>query len=59
VSSIGFTLVFGVLAGIAGFGGSAAFESVLVLGVLGLMHMTVAAGRRTRERALERARRTD
>lgn len=52
--SIVFTLIFGVLAGVAGFGGSSAFEAVLMLGILGLAHMMIVAGRRAREGALDR-----
>lgn len=52
MSSVAFTLIFGVLAGIAGFGGAGAFETVLMLGMLGLTHMAVVAGRNAREGAL-------
>ncbi len=54
MASIVFTLIFGVLTGIAGFGGSAVFEAVLMLGILGLAHMAVVAGRHTRDAALDR-----
>lgn len=46
MSSIVFTLLFGLLAGIAGFVGTASFETVLVLGLLGLMHLSVIAARK-------------
>jgi asparagine N-glycosylation enzyme membrane subunit Stt3 len=46
MSSIVFTLVFGLLAGIAGFVGTASFEMVLVLGLLGLLHLSVVAARK-------------
>ena len=46
MSSIVFTLLFGLLSGIAGFVGSASFEMVLVLGLLGLMHLSVVAARK-------------
>ncbi len=52
MASILVTLVFGVLAGIAGLTGAAPFETVLMLGVLGLTHMMVVAERREREAAL-------
>lgn len=52
MSSIVFTLVFGILAGIAAFMGSAPFETVLMLGLLGLTHIYVVA---TREAASVRA----
>jgi hypothetical protein len=45
VSAVVFTLLFGLLSGIAGFVGSAWFETVLMLGLLGLTHLTVVAGR--------------
>ncbi len=47
MSSIVFTLLFGLLSGIAGFVGSASFETVLMLGLLGLMHLSVVAARKT------------
>ena len=46
MSSIVFTLLFGLLSGIAGFVGSASFEMVLMLGLLGLMHLSVVAARK-------------
>lgn len=46
MSSIVFTLLFGLLSGIAGFVGSASFETVLMLGLLGLMHLSVVAARK-------------
>lgn len=45
MSSVAFTLLFGFLSGVAGFVDSASFETVLLLGLLGLMHLTVVAGR--------------
>jgi hypothetical protein len=59
VPSILFTLILGVLAGIAALGGSAPFETVLLLGVLGVAHMAVVAGRHTREVAFSRVQRGD
>jgi len=35
-----------LLSGIAGFVGSASFEMVLMLGLLGLMHLSVVAARK-------------
>lgn len=52
--SILFTLILGVLAGIAALAGSTPLEMVLMLGVLGLAHMTVVAGRESRKAAPER-----
>ncbi|HVB81267.1 MAG TPA: hypothetical protein VNE82_15120 [Candidatus Binataceae bacterium] len=46
MSAVMFTLLFGLLAGIAGFVGSAPFETVLMLGLLGLMHLSVVAARK-------------
>ncbi|MGH7915355.1 MAG: hypothetical protein ACREPW_12020 [Candidatus Binataceae bacterium] len=43
MSAIVFTLLFGLLAGIAGFVGSASFEVVLMLGLLGLMHLSIVS----------------
>jgi hypothetical protein len=40
-----FTLLFGLLSGIAGFVGSASFETVLMLGLLGIMHLSVVSAR--------------
>jgi hypothetical protein len=45
MSSIVFTLLFGMLSGVAGFVGSSSFETVLMLGMLGLMHLSVVAGK--------------
>jgi hypothetical protein len=53
-----FTLIVGVLAGIAALGGATPLEMVLVLGVLGLTHMTVVAGRKAGETASERNQRS-
>ncbi len=47
MSSVMFTLLFGMLSGIAGFVDSASFETVLLLGLLGLMHLSVVAARKT------------
>lgn len=47
MSSVVFALLFGMLSGIAGFVGSASFETVLTLGLLGLMHLSVVSARRT------------
>jgi hypothetical protein len=52
MSAVVFTLLFGLLSGIAGFVGSASFETVLMLGLLGLMHLSVVAGRRANEKIL-------
>jgi hypothetical protein len=52
MSSVAFTLLFGLLSGIAGFVGSASFETVLMLGLLGLMHLSVVAGRQANEKIL-------
>jgi hypothetical protein len=46
MSAVVFTLLFGMLLGIAGFFGSAPFEMVLTLGLLGLMHLSVVAARK-------------
>jgi hypothetical protein len=51
VPSTVFTLILGVLAGIAALGGATPLEMVLILGVLGLAHMTVVAGREVRQTA--------
>jgi hypothetical protein len=45
MSSVMFTLLFGLLSGIAGFVGSASFETVLMLGLLGIMHLSVVSAR--------------
>lgn len=59
MSSIVFTLIVGVLAGIAALvGGATPLEMVLLLGVLGLTHMTVVAGRKASQTASERNRRS-
>lgn len=56
--SILFTLILGVLAGLAAaIGGSTPLEMVLMLGVLGLAHMSVVAGRESRETASEHSHR--
>ena len=48
VSSALFSLLFGVLSGAAGFlRNVSAFEMVLTLGLIGLMHLTVVAGRQS------------
>jgi hypothetical protein len=49
MSSIVFTLLFGLLSGIAGFVGSASFEVVLMLGLLGLMHLSAVAAHKNEE----------
>jgi hypothetical protein len=49
MSSVSFALLFGLLAGIAAFVGCDSFETVLALGMLGLMHMSVVAARKTEE----------
>jgi energy-converting hydrogenase Eha subunit H len=49
MSSIAFALLFGLLTGIAGFVGSDLFETVLMLGMLGLTHMSVVAARKANE----------
>jgi hypothetical protein len=46
MSAVMFTLLFGLLSGIAAFVGSAPFETVLMLGLLGLMHLSVVAARK-------------
>ena len=46
MSSVVFALLFGMLSGIAGFVGSASFETVLMLGLLGLMHLSVVSARK-------------
>jgi hypothetical protein len=46
MSPLVFTLLFGLLLGIAGFVGSSSFEVVLGLGLLGLMHLSVVAARK-------------
>jgi hypothetical protein len=53
MSSIVFTLLFGLLSGIAGFAGSASFETVLLLGLLGLMHLSVVAARKADSTAIQ------
>jgi len=45
MSSVMFTLLFGLLSGVAGFVGSTSFETVLMLGLLGLMHLSVVSAR--------------
>ncbi len=49
MSSVAFTLLFGVLGGIAGFAGSAPFEVVMSLGLLGIAHLSLVAARKARE----------
>jgi hypothetical protein len=49
MSPIVFTLLFGLLSGIAGFVGSASFEVVLMLGLLGLMHLSAVAAHKNEE----------
>ena len=49
MSSVSFALFFGLLAGIAAFVGHDSFETVLALGMLGLMHMSVVAARKAGE----------
>jgi len=49
MSSIVFALLFGLLSGIAAFVGHDSFETVLALGMLGLMHMSVVAARKSNE----------
>jgi hypothetical protein len=46
MSSVMFTLLFGMLSGIAGFVDGASFETVLTLGLLGLMHLSLVAARK-------------
>lgn len=46
MSSIVFTLLFGMLSGIAGFVGGASFEMVLMLGLLGITHLSLVAARK-------------
>ena len=46
MSSVVFTLLFGLLSGVAGFVDSASFETVLMLGLLGLVHLTVVSARK-------------
>lgn len=53
MTSILFTLILGVLAGVAALGGATPLEMVLALGVLGLAHMTIVAGRQVSEVTLE------
>ncbi len=52
VSPVVFTLLFGLLSGIAGFVGGSSFEAVLMLGLLGLTHLTVVAGRQANEKLI-------
>ena len=49
MSSVRFALFFGLLSGIAAFVGCDSFETVLALGMLGLMHMSVVAARKADE----------
>ncbi len=46
MSSVMFTLLFGMLSGIAGFVDSVSFETVLMLGLLGIMHLSVVSARK-------------
>ena len=46
MSSVMFTLLFGMLSGIAGFVDGPSFEMVLMLGLLGLMHLSVVSARK-------------
>jgi hypothetical protein len=46
MSPIMFTVLFGLLAGIAGFVGTRSFETVLLLGLLGLLHLSIVAARK-------------
>ena len=46
MSSVVFTLLFGMLSGIAGFVGSASFETVMILGLLGITHLSLVAARK-------------
>lgn len=52
MSSVAFSLLFGLLSGIAGFVGSDSFETVLMLGLLGLMHLSVVAARKADSTAI-------
>jgi hypothetical protein len=45
MSSVMFALLFGLLLGFAGFVGSAPFETVLMLALLGLTHLSVVSAR--------------
>jgi hypothetical protein len=49
MSALAFALLFGLLSGIAAFVGKSSFEVVLVLGLLGLMHLSVTAARKDNE----------
>jgi hypothetical protein len=50
MSSIVFTLLFGMLSGIAGFlGSSGMFEIILGLGLIGLSHYSLLAARKSEE----------
>ena len=46
MSSVMFTLLFGMLSGIAGFMDSVSFETVLMLGLLGIMHLSLVSARK-------------
>lgn len=52
MSAVMFTLLFGLLSGIAAFVGNAPFETVLMLGLLGLMHLSVVSARKADEIAV-------
>jgi hypothetical protein len=41
-----FALLFGLLLGFAGFADAASFETVLMLGLLGLTHLSVVSARK-------------
>ncbi len=49
--SLIFTLLFGLLTGIAGFVGRAPFETVLMLGLIGIAHLHLVQTRRARTEA--------
>jgi hypothetical protein len=49
MSSVVFTLLLGVLGGIAGFAGSAPFEIVMSLGLLGIAHLSLVSARKAKE----------
>ena len=46
MSSVMFALLFGLLLGFAGFADAASFETVLMLGLLGLTHLSVVSARK-------------
>jgi hypothetical protein len=49
MSSVMFTLLFGMLSGIAGFVDSVSFETVLMLGLLGIMHLSLVSARKAND----------